>query len=132
MSQMNTGDTQREQRPYGRYEGNQSANQQHYDGIPGESPLPNDRIYDDDFIDAFAQRLSQRMSQGPRGRVYPGQPKNKASAGQRLALAIVSIVMLTGMAGAVLGITHDALWLGLIALGILSFTVIVVNAVFNS
>jgi hypothetical protein len=131
MPQMNTGDMQREQRPYGRYEGNQSYNQPHDDGIPGESPLPNDRIYDDDFIDAFAQRLSQRMSQGPRGKVYSTQPKEKASAGQRLALAIVSIVMLTGMAGASLGIAHNQLWLGLIALGILCFTVIAVNGFFN-
>ena len=131
MPQMDPGGTIREQRDadYGRYEGNQGYRQDYGGGL-GASPPPQGNLYDDDFMDSFAQRLSQRMGQGIGGKVQY-QARSKASPGQRLALAIVSVIMLVGMAGIALGIAHDFLAVGLIALGMLCFTVIVINIVFN-
>ena len=114
---------------YGRYEGNQGYRQD-YGGGSGPSSPPQGNVYDDDFMDSFAQRLSQRMAQGMGGKLQ-SQPRSKASPGQRLALAIVSVIMLVGMTGIVLGITHDFLVVGLIALGVLCFTVIAINAIYN-
>ena len=129
--QMDPGGTIREQHDasYGRYEGNQGYRQDYGSGL-GASPPPQGNVYDDDFMDSFAQRLSQRMGQGIGGKVQP-QARSKASPGQRLALAIVSVIMLVGMTGIVLGITHDFLVVGLIALGVLCFTVIAINAIYN-
>ena len=129
--QMDPGETIRERHDagYGRYEGNQGYRQE-YDGGLGANPSPQGNIYDEDFMDSFAQRLWQRMAQGMGGKVQP-QPRSKASPGQRLALAIVSVIMLVGMAGIALGVAHDFLAVGLIALGMLCFTVIVINIVFN-
>ena len=131
MPQMDPGGTIREQRDadYGRYEGSQGYRQDYGGGL-GASPPPQGNVYDDDFMDSFAQRLSQRMGQGIGGKVQY-QARSKASPGQRLALAIVSVIMLVGMAGIALGIAHDFLAVGLIALGMLCFTVIVINIVFN-
>jgi hypothetical protein len=132
MPQMDSGG---QQNAYGRYEGTQSYQQQPYDGPQRENPTPN--MYDDAFVDAFAQRLSQRMAQGPQGKLYTGpQPtrREKASPGQRLALAIVSVVMLvplSGIAIGLIGVSH--LWVvGLMALGAICLTIIIINGIFNS
>ncbi|HZT98347.1 MAG TPA: hypothetical protein VFA10_01735 [Ktedonobacteraceae bacterium] len=132
MPQMDPGGTIREQRDadYGRYEGNQGYRQDYGGGL-GASPPPQGNIYDDDFMDSFAQRLSQRMGQGIGGKVQP-QARSKASPGQRLALAIVSVIMLVGMAAIALGVAHDFLFVGLVALGMLCVTVILINVVFNN
>ena len=131
MPQMDPGGTIREQRDadYGRYEGNQGYRQDYGGGL-GASPPPQGNMYDDDFMDSFAQRLSQRMGQGMGGKVQY-QARSKASPGQRLALAIVSVIMLVGMAGIALGVAHDFLIVGLVALGMLCVTVILINVVFN-
>jgi uncharacterized membrane protein (UPF0136 family) len=65
------------------------------------------------------------------GKLQP-QGKRKASAGQRLALAIVSVIMLVAMSAIALGTSQGFLPAGLIALGILCFTVIAINAIFNN
>ena len=132
MPQMDPGETIREQHDagYGRYEGNQGYRQEYGGGL-GANPSPQGNIYDEDFMDSFAQRLSQRMAQGMGGKVQP-QPRSKASPGQRLALAIVSVIMLVGIAAITLGVAHDFLPAGLIALGILCFTIIVINAIYNN
>src|SRR5437588_3092643 len=88
MQQMHSD----EQRNYQGYEGSQAYERQR----SGESYSPG-AMYDDEFVDGLAQRLSQRMAQGPVGKIQP--PKGRgASAGQRLALAIVSISLLTFLA----------------------------------
>ena len=132
MPQMDPGEAIREQHNagYGRYEGNQGYRQE-YGGGSGANPSPQGSMYDEDFMESFAQRLSQHMAQGPRGKLQP-QPRSKASPGQRLALARVSVIMLVGMAGIALGVAHDFLAVGLIALGMLCATVIVINAIFNN
>lgn len=141
--QMESGNEayQRQEPPYGRYEGTQGTQGQ---GTPphvednwhAPDPPPAGNMYDDSFMDAFAQRLSQRMAQGPSGKVYSSQRfrvKERASAGQRLALAIVSVVMMVPLSGIVVGIIAAShLWLvGLLALGAICLTLIIINAIFN-
>ncbi len=111
---------------YGAYTGSPQ-----YDGPPQGQNVPP--IYDDAFMDAFAQRLSQRMAQEPQGKIYPqGQRKDRASAGQRLALAIVSVVMLIPILGVITGLAGDAGWfIGAAAFGIAALVIIIVNVVFN-
>jgi hypothetical protein len=55
-------------------------------------------------------------------------PASNASAGQRLALAIVSVCVLVPLAGIALGILRTE---GLIALGIVGVVILGINAVFN-
>jgi hypothetical protein len=55
-------------------------------------------------------------------------PASNASAGQRLALAIVSVCVLVPLAGIALGILKTE---GLIALGIVGVVILGINAVFN-
>jgi len=131
-----------EQQNYGGYTGNPQYDgpplqqQQQYGTPPqqGQSvPPPVGNMYDDDFVDAFAQRLSQRMAQGPRGKLHPqGMSRDKASPAQKLSLAIASVVMLVPLSGiciGLIGVSH--LWfVGLAALGIICLTIFLINAVF--
>ena len=117
----------------GQYDG--PPQQQQYVTPPQSQqvPPPADSMYDDNFMDAFAQRLSQRMAQGPRGKLYPqGKSKDKASPAQKLALAIVSVVMLVPLAGICVGlIAVSHLWfVGLAALGVICLTIFLINSVF--
>lgn len=78
--------------------------------------------YHDPFIGSSGQKLSMRdVTKG-------------ASAGQRLALAIISIIMLVPLTGIVMGVTYSnpvTLVGGLIALGLICLTIIAVNIAFN-
>src|SRR6516225_4845291 len=100
MQQMHSD----EQRNYQGYEGNQAYERQQ----TGEGYGPG-AMYDDEFMDSFAQRLSQRMTQGPAGKLRPAS--RGASAGQRLALAIVSVSIL-GFLGLIMLTTSAAGSLG--------------------
>src|SRR5713226_5434520 len=85
-----------------------------YSVRPESSP-----IYDDAFSGLSGQKL---------GKQYKSR---SVSAGQRLALAIVSLFLLLGAAGIILEPSAaDAGILGLIELGIVSLVVIIVNVVF--
>lgn len=88
MQQMNSEG----QPQYRGYEGSPQDEQARSGGrhAPGE-------LYDDDFMEAFAQRLSQRMAQGPSGKITPTYGKSNKPE-YRLALAIVSIVLLVLLA----------------------------------
>lgn len=120
MQQMHSD----EQRHYQGYEGSQAQERQ----PTGESYGPG-AMYDDEFMDTFAQRLSQRMVQGPSGKIRPAH--RGASAGQRLALAIVSVSIL-GFLGLVFFSTSALSSLvGLVVLGMLAVTIILINIVFN-
>ena len=80
--------------------------------------------YQDPFMGSYGQKLSTPDVQAGGG----------ASVGQRLALAIVSVVMLVPLSGIVLGTTHDdpiTLVGGLIALGLICLTIMVVNIAFS-
>ena len=125
-----------EQQPYGAYAGSPQ-----YDGPPQQQPYstpPQGQgtpppIYDDVFMDSFAQHLSQRMAQGPQGKIYPqGQRKDRASAGQRLALAIVSIGMLIPILGIITGLAGEAGWfLASATFGVAALVILLINVVFN-
>lgn len=134
--QMESGNEpyQRQEPPYGRYEG--VPPQHPGDNWHAPEPPPAGAMYDDSFMDAFAQRLSQRMAQGPGGKIHSSlqfRPRERASAGQRLALAIVSVVMLVPLTGIVVGLVSvSQLWIvGLMALGAICLTLIIINAIFN-
>jgi hypothetical protein len=120
--QMEAGQPMREDPGYGRYEGNQTY-----------APPPQygaGQQYDDEFVDGLAQRLSQRMAQGPRGKIQPTPSTDRVSAGMRLALAIVSITMLIPLAAILLagvgGIT------GMLSFAAACFVILLINIVFNN
>ncbi len=123
-----------EQQPYGAYAGNPQYDgppQQQSYSIPSQGQGTPPPIYDDASMDALAQHLSQRMAQGTQGKIYP-QRKDRASAGQRLALAIVSIAMLVPILGVITGLASDTSWfVGAAAFGVAALVIIIVNVVFN-
>lgn len=132
---MQTNSDPREQ-SYGGYQGNAGYQQQQQYGTPpqGQGVPPAGNMYDDAFIDAFSQRVAQRMTQGPQGKLhFPTQNNSRASAGQKLALAIVSIVLLVPLAGIMVGLVAVShfWWIGLAGLGIICLTLFLINAVFD-
>ena len=106
------------------------SQQMEYEEGRGEQQAPPFNNYQsgyqqDPFMGSYGQKLSSPVDI-PRG----------ASVGQRLALAIVSIVMLVPLTGIALGATASqdnpfALLGGLIALGVLCLTIMVVNIAFS-
>ena len=124
-----------EQQNYGAYTGSSQYDgppqPQHYDVPPQGQSVPP--IYDDAFMDSFAQRLSQRMAQGPQGKIYPqGQRKERASSGQRLALAIVSLCLLVPIGGVITGMADSVgSFIAMAMFGVAAFTIILVNLIFN-
>ena len=121
-----------------------SEGQQHYKGYEGSQEYEQARsgersgrdmpggMYDDDFIDAFAQRLSQRMALGPSGKITPTYGRAKKPE-FRLALAIVSIVMIVLLAIFLLisFAWHVSFFAGLTILGIVAFAMVIINGVYN-
>ena len=79
----------------------------------------------DPFMGSYGQKIST-----------PADTPRHASVGQRMALAIVSICMLVPLTGIALGTTASqdnplTLIGGLIALGVLCLTIMVVNIAFS-
>jgi hypothetical protein len=112
---------------YGAYEGNSTSSQQQYEA-PYQQP-PQGGTLDDNFVEAVAQRITQRMSQSMTGKVRA--KGDRLSPDQRTGIAIVSIVfsMLALIAlGIVLGQQGFA---GLIALGMVCLTIFLVNAIIH-
>ncbi len=93
-------------RPYGSY-GQGLSSQSHTPG-PGSQP-------------------GSFSSQQP-GAGFSLRPSSKASASQRLALAIVSVVMLVPLTGIALGILQ---FTGLFAIGLICLTLVIINGIFN-
>lgn len=77
-------------------------------------------LYDEQFIEALAQRLVPRLKS------YSPMP----SAGQRLALLIISLVLMIPMIAILTSITVLGFWGILIGLAVICVTVISVNAIF--
>ncbi len=126
MSQMeSSGQPQGQQ--YGNYTGYQEYQQ--YGEAISDGPSSPGNMYDDAFIDSMAQRLSQRMAQGPAGKLKP-EAKGKLTQQQRLALASVSVIMIAVFSTAIIISTGAALG-GLIAVGIMCAAIFLINAVFN-
>jgi hypothetical protein len=120
--QMEAGQPMREDPGYGRYEGNQT-----YAPPPQYGAGPQ---YDDEFVDGLAQRISQRMAQGPRGKIQPNPSIDRISAGMRLALAIVSITMLVPLSAILLAGVGGIP--GLVSFAAACFAIFLINIVFNN
>lgn len=87
------------------------------------------------YRDPFAGASGQKLSMPPYQQQFR-QSSQGLSAGQRLALAIVSVVMLVPLSGIIFGTALGAggglaLLGGLIGLGIICLTIMVINFVFN-
>lgn len=83
-----------------------------------------------EYGDHFAGQTGQKL-----GQINFTPSSHSASAGQRLALAIVSVIVLIPLAGILVG-SHGAasfflIVSGLIALGLVCLTIAVINIVFN-
>jgi hypothetical protein len=107
------------------------SQQMHYDD-PGRERQQYDPGYRAAYPDPFSGSSGQKLS-FPDVHVGSGG----VSAGQRLALAIVSVVMLVPLAGIVFGISLGSgggffnLVGALIGLGLICLTIMVINFVFN-
>ena len=76
---------------YGRYEEQQAYTQQQY-----ETPYmqkSKGEIIDDDFVEAVADRIVQRLRQETAGKVYP-QPQTLDKNILRMVLAVISMLVL--------------------------------------
>jgi hypothetical protein len=96
-------------------------------GYQAQAPYSTGQEGSPGFDDAFSGFSGQKLGQYNFGR--------SASAGQRLALAIVSLCLLVPISAIVLGITTGqggfVTIVGLIVMGIVCLTMMVVNLVFN-
>lgn len=100
------------------------SQQMNYDEGIGERQTPPYKGYQANYQDPFIASSGQKISARDFG--------SGASAGQRLALAIVSVVMLIGATAIIFG--NSAIVVTpflLIAFGLICFTIIAVNAIFN-
>jgi hypothetical protein len=128
MPQMESGEPM--ERPGSAYRG--------YEGQPGASQPPHgtsyqvppaSKTYDDNFTEAVAQRIVQILNQKSGEKIYTqSSAGSKPSAGQRLALAIVSIVALVPLAAILFSILGP---IGIIAFAIACGAIVLVNVVFN-
>jgi hypothetical protein len=80
--------------------------------------------YNDQLVDAIVQRLRYEFRSGMR-------PGTAASSGQRLALAIVSIVMLVPLTAIILGTSSFAGWITPLVLIFLFIAIVAINFAFN-
>jgi hypothetical protein len=100
------------------------SQQMNYGEGIGESQTPPYQGYQAGYQDPFIASSGQKLSSRDIGR--------GASAGQRLALAIVSIVMLVGATAIIFGNPAIAVTPFLMmAFGLICVTIIAVNAIFN-
>ena len=100
------------------------SQQMNYDEGIGERQTPPYQGYQASYQDPFIASTGQKLSSGDFGR--------GASAGQRLALAIVSIVMLVVASAIIFGNSGILVTPFLmIAFGMICLTIIAVNAIFN-
>lgn len=80
--------------------------------------------YDDRLADAIAQRLRSELRSNSR-------QVTSTMSGQRLALAIVSIVMLVPLTAIILGTASMTGWFAPFLLGFLFIFILAINLVFN-
>ena len=100
------------------------SQQMNYDEGSGVRQSPPYQGYGVSYQDPFIASSGQKLSSRDFGR--------GASAGQRLALAIVSIVMLVGATAIIFGNSNIiVIPFLMIAFALICFTIIVVNAIFN-
>ncbi len=129
MPQMESSEPIREQpgAAYRGYEGKQSSSQPPYG--TSYQPPPSGGAYDENFVEAVAQRMAHILNQKSGEKIYTQSSKNgRPSAGQRLALAIVSIVLLVPIGGVLFGTLGPV---GLVGFAIACGAILLINVVFN-
>jgi hypothetical protein len=100
------------------------SQQMNYDEGIGERQTPPYQGYQATYQDPFITSSGQKLSSHDFGR--------GASAGQRLALALVSVVMLVLASAIIFGNPSIAVTpILLMAFGLICVTIIAVNAIFN-
>ncbi len=130
MPQMESGDPIREQSSstYGGYQGQQNFYEPTYRTYP--PPPPPGNTFDDNLTEAIAQRVAQILSsQSSNEKIYTQTSKrDRPSAGQRLALAIVSLALLVPIGS----VAFEKLGVpGLFAFCAACLVILLVNVVFN-
>lgn len=99
-----------------------------YDEPDGQQQVPPFDNYQSGYRDPFASSYGQKIPSGFSGSRTP-------SAGQRLALAIVSIAILVPLISVIIPVSVSAGSFafigGLIAVGVICLTIIAVNFIFN-
>ena len=101
------------------------SQQMNYDEGSGERQSPPYQGYQAGYQEPFIASSGQKLSSRDFGR--------GGSAGQRLALAIVSVVMLVGATSIIFGNPSIVVTpILLIAFGLICITIIAVNAIFNN
>ncbi len=130
MPQMESGDPIREQSgsAYRGYEGQQSSYEPTYRTYP--PPPPPGSTFNDNLAEAIAQRVAQILNnQNSNEKVNTQAGKrDRPSAGQRLALAIVSLALLIPIGGVLIGPLGAVGLLGFFAV---CLVIIAINVVFN-
>ncbi len=89
-------------------------------GVGPQYPPYQSALYDEQFLEALAQRLVPRLKS-----LSP-----VPTAGQRLAVLIASLALMIPMIALVAGITVLGFWGMLIGLAMICVTVIAVNGIF--
>ena len=86
--------------------------------------------YEDHLVESFVQKFSQQLIVQMQQQQTP--PKDTPSAGQRLALAIVSLALLFPMSIAIISImSNSSFSVAFTVLCLLSFVVLGINFIFN-
>jgi hypothetical protein len=104
------------------------ADQEHR-GVPLDS---YDSGYQAGYHDPFVPPSGQKISFGNMS--FQSSRDRGVSAGQRLALAIVSVAILVPLAAIIIGTTYSQVFTlvgGLIAMAIVCLTIMVINIAFN-
>ena len=88
-------------------------------------------MFDDDFVDALAQRLVQHMHDGLPGNART--PHNsETSATLRLLLAVLSVLAFVAVTAIVLKIASLVWWMILSVLGMAGLIFVLINVAFQS
>lgn len=111
------------------YEERQSSYNQLPDSTGGQSLPLAGSAYDDEFVEMVAQRLAQRLIEAQKLEAKGSAP----SPGQRLTLAIVSLVVLFVILVSMFGIASSTSegWIVLPVTLVVAIAVCIVNIVFG-
>ncbi len=98
-----------------------------YANPPGSPAYDEGYRTNPQYNDQLAGANAQRLQYGPRTGIQPTVP----SAGQRLALAIVSVIILVPLLGIILGTASFTGFIALLALILVCLTILGINLAFN-
>ena len=99
-----------------------------YANLPGGSAYDEGYRSNPQYNDQLADAIAQRIRYGSRTGI---QPATVPTAGQRLALAIVSVIILVPLLGIILGTASFGGLISLVALILVCLTILGINLAFN-